>query len=249
MKLNKDEEDFLFHQKNQGDTQENLINYYRKERKKGIPHQYIVGKVVFHDLCLKVNSNCLIPRLESELLVEKALERFPLEGKVLDLCTGSGALGLAIKKLRPKLDVTLVDISEEAIALAKENAKTNKLDVEIIRSDFLYGLGNRKFDAIICNPPYISQQEYDHLELSVKHYEPKIALLGGEDGLKFYKLLAKQAHNFLLRQSVMCLEIGKDQANAVSSLFSEKIWSKKEVEKDYSSHDRFFFLEKRNQEL
>ncbi len=209
------------------------------------PRAYIDGEVEFYDLNLKVSQACLIPRLESELLVERALKRFPQEGIILDLCTGSGALGLAIKRQRPSLKVVLADISKEAISLALENAKSNALIVEIFCGDFFDAVSGMKFDGIICNPPYITKDEYQLLQKSVKDYEPKIALTDDADGLTFYRRLAVEAPSFLREGAYLCVEIGKDQAEAVLALFSEEIWVNKKVEKDYSSHDRFFFLEKR----
>jgi release factor glutamine methyltransferase len=216
-----------------------------KDPKMNMPRAYVEGSVFFFDLKLKVSPVCLIPRQESELLVERALQRFPLQGNILDLCSGSGALGLAIKKLRPSLDVTLADISKEAILLSKENARENGLEVEFIQGDFLEPLKGRVFDGIICNPPYVTEDEYKYLDPSVKDFEPKLALVGGEDGLKFYKKLAKEVFFHLKIGGFLCLEIGKDQGKSVEELFSDSDFKGKKVEKDYSSHDRFFFLEKR----
>ncbi len=213
--------------------------------KKGdIPRAYQDGWVEFFDLRIKVSQDCLIPRLESELLVERALERFPKQGKILDLCTGSGALGLALKSERKALKVTLSDISKKALAIARENASMNQLDVEIVEGDFLTPFIGEKFDGIICNPPYITEEEYKHLDPSVKDFEPKLALTGGEDGLFFYKKLSQSVDAILNPSGILCLEIGKDQGKSVPLLFDATIWVKKVVEKDYSGHDRFFFLEK-----
>jgi release factor glutamine methyltransferase len=208
-----------------------------------MPRAYVEGSVLFHDLNIKVSKDCLIPRMETEILVERALKRLPLSGDVLDLCTGSGAIGLSIKKLRPGLKVTLADISTKALLLAKQNAIENAIDVEIVEGDFLEPFKGRLFDAIICNPPYVSQSEYNDLDPLVKNFEPHLALVGGKDGLKFYKKLAKEALSVLKDGGVLCLEIGKDQANDLLDIFSDKDWKNIIVEKDYSSHDRFFFLE------
>lgn len=208
------------------------------------PRAYIDGEVEFYDLHLKVSNACLIPRLESELLVERALKRFPDKGIILDLCTGSGALGLAIKKQRPSLQVVLADVSQEALSLAFENAKINSLLVTIYCGDFFEAVSGMKFDGIICNPPYVTLDEYECLQKSVKHYEPKIALTDGADGLTFYKRLAQEASSFLCKGGYLCLEIGKDQGAEVFALFSDEIWVDKKIEKDYSSHDRFFFLKR-----
>jgi len=202
------------------------------------PLAYVEGQIEFFDLTLKVDERCLIPRLETELLVERVLKRLPKAGRVLDLCCGSGAIGLAIKSQRPEVEVVLVDISEDALVLAKENAKSNNLNVEFVLSDFLEKVDG-KFDGIICNPPYVTEKEYEDLEESVKGYEPKLALVGGEDGLVFYRKLSEGYKTFLKDEGWIALEIGKDQGRAVKKLFNGG-----SVEKDYSSHDRFFFLQK-----
>ncbi len=209
-----------------------------------MPKAYQDGSVEFFDLKIKVTSDCLIPRLESELLVERALQRFPKQGRILDLCTGSGALGLAIKNARGNLQVTLSDMSEKALLIAKENASINCLEVEFVHGDFLTPFTGRTFDGIICNPPYVTIEEYKHLDRSVKDFEPKIALVGGKDGLKFYREFAKNGHFILNPSAVVCFEIGKDQGESIPLLFSSSVWVNKSVEKDYAGHDRFFFLEK-----
>ena len=245
MKLSRDEQHFLKLSEKKAASREAKLEYYRSEREKGRPHAYITGEVEFFDLRLKVNESCLIPRLESELLVEKVLERLPESGRVLDLCCGSGALGLSIKSKRPDLEVILSDKSGAALDIAKENAQMNGLDVELVLGDFLEPFEGQLFDVIVCNPPYITEDEYSLLEKSVKGFEPKMALVGGDDGLKFYKLLAEGALQVLVDDGFLCLEIGKDQGKVLEGLFSDVSWAYKLLEKDYSSHDRFFFLEKR----
>ncbi|MCH9620638.1 MAG: Release factor glutamine methyltransferase [Chlamydiia bacterium] len=202
------------------------------------PKAYIDGSVEFYDLTLKVDERCLIPRLESELLVERVLKRLPKNGKVLDLCCGSGALGLAIKSQRLDLEVVLVDISKGALEVARQNAKNNDLLVEFVLGDFLEAIKGQVFDVIICNPPYVTQVEYEELEDSVKGFEPKLALVGGVDGLCFYKKLSAGLKDCLSENGLVALEIGKDQGEAIKKLFGGGL-----VEKDYSGHDRFFFKE------
>ena len=124
MNLDKDEKDYLYHKKDLPFSKDELLKVYREERNRGCPHHYIVGKICFFDLLLEVNGSCLIPRLETELLVERCLDRIPASGKVLDLCSGSGAIGLAIKKANPNLEVTLLDISNPAMNLAKKKCGT-----------------------------------------------------------------------------------------------------------------------------
>lgn len=239
MSLCKDQKDYLLHK-----GSEEGLSFYNKERERGVPHAYLAGKVVFFDLILEVSGKCLIPRMESEILVERFLKKLPERGRVLDLCTGSGALGLAIKKEKPALDVVLSDVSKEALQVARKNACLNNLDVSFVEGDFLSPFIGERFDAIICNPPYISEEEYLQLEKSVKDYEPKLALVGADNGLHFYKKLAESGLCFLKSSGLLGLEIGKDQGEVVKALFSKKGWMDTIIEKDYSAHDRFCFTQK-----
>ncbi|MCH9617667.1 MAG: Release factor glutamine methyltransferase [Chlamydiia bacterium] len=248
MALSSDEKDFLSFQKNATKSTDKLLAYYRKQKELGVPHVYICGKMLFFDLEIYVTPDCLIPRLETELLVERALQRLPDKGCVLDLCTGSGAIGLAIKSKKPLLDVFLSDISAKALEVAKKNAEENHLDVNFRCGDFLDSFSRGEFDAIICNPPYITDDEFEGLDSLVKDHEPKIALTDGRDGLTFYRKLAQEAFFYLKPSGILCLEIGKDQGKGVVALFSDKLWKDVVVEKDYSGHDRFVFLTKKELE-
>lgn len=241
--LSTDERDFL-ERVNKGGSKEELLTYYHKEREKGFPHVYLTGKVTFHELELFVDSSCLIPRMETELLVERVLLRMNKKGAVLDLCAGSGAIGLSLKKLSPSLSVTLSDVSNGALQICKKNALANLLEVKVVEGDFLEPFKGVKFSTIVCNPPYVSLLEYTSLEKEVKDHEPKIAITDGEDGFSFYKKLSKQAFDILEPFGLLCLEIGKDQGVGIRELFFEEKWEM-EIEKDYSNHDRFVFLKKR----
>ena len=245
MRLSKDEEDFLFHIEGSKESKESLVEHYRKEREKGVPHVYICGKMLFFDLEIYVTPACLIPRLETEILVERSLLKLPAAGKVLDLCCGSGVIGLAIKSKRPLLDIVLSDISGKALEVARKNVLQNNLDVKVVEGDFLTPFPEGEFDGIVCNPPYITKEEYEGLEDSVKEFEPKISLTDNLDGLSFYRRLAKEAFYYLKPSGILCLEIGKDQGKQVRGLFSDDLWEKAQVEKDYSSHDRFVFIKRR----
>ncbi len=209
------------------------------------PQAYIDGEVEFYKCRILLNQNVLIPRQESEILVFYALERLKNSkgGTLLDLCTGSGCLGLAIKKARPDIHVILSDISPLALECAKKNAELNQLDVEILEGDMLEPLGNKVIDYLICNPPYVTEEEYKHLESSVKDFEPKLALVGGVNGLDFYSILSKTVKPHINVGGKIFFEIGKDQGEKVVQLFSDPCWKKKEIVKDWSGHDRFVFLE------
>ena len=138
----------------------------------------------------------LIPRPETEILVEKALKHINKQSRVLDLCTGSGAIAISVNKESGAL-VTAVDISQDAIDLAKENAKLNNAQVDFVLSDMFSGVEGRKFDVIISNPPYIKSQDIVLLQKEVKDFEPNLALDGGGDGYDFYKTIAKNAKTYL----------------------------------------------------
>ena len=206
------------------------------------PRAYVEGEVEFYDCQISVTPDVLIPRQETEILVDLVLKKLG-KGTLLDLCSGSGCIGLSIKKHLPDLDVVLSDISQKAIDLARKNAEKNNLDVSFFVGDLFNSLTEKKFDYLVCNPPYISEEEYIKLEPSVKDYEPKQALVGGDDGLLFYRRLETEMPNFLSGGAKVFFEIGYTQGKALLEIFSNPIWNNQEVLKDWAGHDRFFFLE------
>jgi release factor glutamine methyltransferase len=211
------------------------------------PVEYILSTSSFYGLNVHLSSHVLIPRPETEILVDqvaKLLEQTSVDGKVLlDLCSGSGCIGLSLKKKFPSLSVTLSDISLDALALSKKSAELNELDVSHLQGDLLSPFSLKKADYIVCNPPYISEPEYENLDLSVKGYEPKLALVGGETGLEFYERLASDLPSHLNPGAKVFLEIGMAQGAALNKIFSSPFWVKKELRQDWSGKDRFFFLE------
>ena len=216
-------------------------------RAKGEPLQYIHGEVQFHDCTIRVSPAVLIPRQETEILVNKIYKQLlnlPLENSSLwDVCCGSGCIGIAMKKLLPALKVTLSDVSNEALLIAQENARINNVDVEFLQGDLLTPFQERKTQFLICNPPYIAEREYGNLDREVRNYEPRNALISGETGLEFYERLAKDLPARLLPHGKAWFEVGTGQGPALIKLFNQPPWSKCEIEKDWSGHDRFFFLE------
>lgn len=215
-------------------------------RSKGEPAAYIHGSVEFMSMEFKVTSNVLIPRPETEILVDKivrALKEQDLHEKVLwDICCGSGCIGLSLKKHLPNLNISLSDASEEALNVARENGKA--LDVKYCLGDLLAPFVGQKADYVVCNPPYISQAEYDTLDCEVRDYEPKMALLGGASGLEFYERLAEALPDHLNPGAHVWFEIGYNQGPALLKLFSQSPWKRAFVEQDWAGHDRFFFLER-----
>ncbi|NGX50547.1 MAG: Release factor glutamine methyltransferase [Chlamydiae bacterium] len=172
----------------------------------------------------------------------KSGENYRLEGVQIlwDLCTGSGCLGLSMKKKCPDLEVTLSDLSEQALACAKGNAEANKLDVTLVHGDLLEPFVGKKADLVLCNPPYVTQEEYETLEDEVRLFEPREALVGG---VTIYERLARELPAYLNPGAKVFLEIGATQAGALDEIFDQKCWKQKRCEKDWAGHDRFFFLE------
>jgi release factor glutamine methyltransferase len=201
---------------------------------KGEPLEYILGEVEFSGCRIFVDKRVLIPRPETELLVEKVKKKG--KGGVLwDICTGSGCLGIALKKQFDQ--VVISDISEEALAVAKKNVEENGVEIEILQGDLLTPFAGRKADMVVCNPPYISESQYEALDPSVRDFEPRGALVGGTS---FYERLSRELPSYLQPGAQVFLEIGYDQGEAVKKIFD---WGLCEVEKDWAGHDRFFFLE------
>lgn len=211
------------------------INQIVNKRITGRPLWYCIGDTDFYGYKIKTDERALIPRPETELLVEQALKYCNKNTKVLDLCTGSGAIAIAIKKQSGAI-VTATDIDENALSLARENANINQAEINFLQGDMLSAVGQEKFDLIISNPPYIKSEDIKSLQKEIKEFEPMRALDGGQDGLDFYREIAKNVKNHLNENSVLLLEIGYNQANEVVNLLSG--FSQVNVIKDYDNNDR-----------
>ncbi len=191
------------------------------ERIQGRPLQYVLGNTCFMGLDFKCDERALIPRQDTETLVEIALEKmqsrkFP---RVLDLCCGTGAIGLSVKHFRPDSDVTLTDISDEALSLTQENAKRLSLAVNVRQGDLFEAVRGEKYDFVLSNPPYLTKRDMDELMREVR-YEPQLALRGGEDGLNFYRRIAEEMDEMLNESGEALLEIGIGQHTDVIALLS-----------------------------
>lgn len=218
-----------------------------------IPIQYITKKQEFMGLDFIVNENVLIPRPDTEILVEEVIKLVKQSSnpKILDLCTGSGAIGISIAKYIDDCKVILSDISNEALKIATQNCisilgkdKNNK--IQILQSDLFKNIREKKFDIIVSNPPYIKTAVIKTLEKQVQN-EPIIALDGGKDGLDIYKKIINQAYKFLKKEGYLCLEIGYDQKDEVIELIKktnkyQDIYSKK----DLGDNDRIVICKKEN---
>lgn len=231
-------------------------NQYRKyqesirRRANGEPYAYIIGNKEFMKLKFKVDASTLIPRDDTEILVQKAIEEIESLNeikksilvakkekiRVLDMCTGSGCIAIALAKYVSNCEVDGVDISQDALKIAIENASSNNVKVNFIKSNLFEKINNH-YDMIVSNPPYIVSSVIENLQREVQK-EPHIALDGGEDGLYFYRKIAKEATNFLKNSGMLLFEIGFDQGKKVSEILLNEGYKNIEVIKDLSGNDR-----------
>lgn len=222
-------------------TAEREDAYRRLEARE--PLAYILGEWYFYGEIYRVTPDVLIPRPDTEILVEAAIRRIPHGGVFADLCTGSGCVAISVLCHRPDLCAIAVDISDAALAVARENAVLNGVDrrVSFIRGDiasdsFTEYLTAFVFDALVSNPPYIAAEVIGTLGREVLA-EPRIALDGGSDGLRFYRILRRLRQTLLRADGITLLEIGYDQADAVQRLFGDG-----EILRDYGKNDRLFII-------
>ena len=224
-----------------------------EKRCAGIPLQYILGKWEFYGREFYVGEGVLIPRPDTEVLVEKVLEHFRKTGndspEICDLCSGSGCIAITLKKELPKATVHAVELSSEAMPYLVKNIRLNGADVKIIKGDVSDGripenfldpddFGEfRKIDAIVANPPYLTDKEMTELSREVKR-EPEMALRGGEDGLKFYRIISALWKEILAEGGLMAFEIGWEQGEAVKNILEKSGYSDVSVYKDYAGNDR-----------
>ncbi|MGS4870824.1 peptide chain release factor N(5)-glutamine methyltransferase [Streptococcus sp. Z556] len=209
-----------------------------------IPAQYIIGHAEFFGMQLKVDERVLIPRPETEELVELILTENPEKNlKVLDIGTGSGAIALALAKNRPDWSVTAADISQDALDLSLENAKAQNLNLSFIKSDCFSEISS-KYDIIVSNPPYISRADEIEVGLNVLHSEPHLALFADEDGLAIYRRIAEDSKDYLNDGGKIYLEIGYKQGQSVPALFMENLPEKRvRTLKDQFGQDRMVVID------
>ena len=209
-----------------------------KKMRQGVPLEHITHQREFMKLNFFVNENVLIPRQDTEILVEEIMNiaKKTNAKTILDLCTGSGAIAVSLAKYLPNTEITAVDISQEALKVAKKNAISNEVENQItfISSDLFTNLENQKFDIIVSNPPYIKEAVMKELDKEVK-MEPELALNGGKDGLYFYRKIVSNAYQYLKYKGYLCLEIGFDQKIDVIEL----IENEEKFENTYSKKDLY----------
>ena len=212
---------------------------------KGIPLQHITHRQEFMKMDFFVDENVLIPRPDTEILVEEVIKIAQKYNspRILDLCTGSGAIAISLKKFVPNADITAVDISEKALEIAQKNAEKLEAKINFVKSNLFDKLDNKKFDIIVSNPPYIRKDEIKKLSEEVQK-EPKIALDGGEDGLDFDRIIAEQAINYLKTGSFLCFEIGYNQKNDVIKIIEdEQNYKNTYCKKDLYGNDRIIITQ------
>ena len=212
------------------------------------PIRYLIGKTEFYSLEFDVGPDCMIPRPETELLVERAIEflrKRPGRQFVCDLCTGCGCIAVAIAKNFPNAEIIATDICDAALAIAAKNIEKHNLHdrIKLLCGDLfdplIPQLDVAKFDLIVCNPPYVSAAEFESLEPTVKAYGPRIALYAGEDGLDVYRRIIEKIDPFLKPDAALMLEIGYAQGPPVRELLQQsECFSKITIEKDFHNNDR-----------
>ena len=237
--------DFVFAlQQEVTEEEKQFVEEIYKKLAAHIPAQYIIGHAEFFGMQLKVDERVLIPRPETEELVELILTENPEKNlKVLDIGTGSGAIALALAKNRPDWSVTATDISQDALELATENSKRQDLNLSFIKSDCFSEISS-KYDIIVSNPPYISRADEVEVGLNVLHSEPHLALFADEDGLAIYRRIAEDSKDYLNDGGKIYLEIGYKQGQSVPDLFMENLPEKRvRTLKDQFSQDRMVVID------
>ena len=226
-------------------TQSSFIASALRRRMRGEPIQYILGEADFMGLEFKVTPDCLIPRPETEILVEALVQCVDARTRkgtgvitVLDVGTGSGCIAVSLARSRPEALVTATDISARAIEVARKNALRHGVAVSLVEGDLFAGVEGRKFDIIVSNPPYVSSGEIDTLQREIR-YEPRVALDGGADGVSFYRRMIDRAPRYLAGGGAMLMEIGSGQRRAIEALIEQSGTLRiTEIKRDYSGIER-----------
>ncbi|HEY9575401.1 MAG TPA: peptide chain release factor N(5)-glutamine methyltransferase [Lachnospiraceae bacterium] len=219
------------------EEEESSYKAFIVKRQSHIPLQHITHQAFFMGLEFWVDKHVLIPRQDTECLVERVLEVIKEDDKVLDMCTGSGCIALSIKKLAPGVKVTGVDVSKQALLVAEKNSQKLGEKVTWVCSN-LFDQIKDSYDIIVSNPPYIESKVIESLQEEVKEHDPRMALDGGEDGLYFYREIGKKALSYLKERGWLFLEIGYNQKESVSCILEENGFIKIHTYKDLAGFDR-----------
>lgn len=216
-----------------------------RRRMEHVPLQYITGRQEFMGLEFFVNEHVLIPRFDTEVLVLEVEKYLPERRKVLDMCTGSGCIAISLAKRNPQLEVSAVDYSEDALAVAMKNGENLETSIRWHHSDLFECLRQQEtietYDIIVSNPPYIPSAVVDGLDEEVRDHEPRMALDGTEDGLEFYRRITKESVEFLAENGMLFYEIGHDQAEEVSAIMQAEGFKNIQVIKDLAGLDRVVY--------
>ena len=233
---------YLNHQRPLNKAELAVFKKMLMERAGGKPLQYILGYTEFMGLNFKVSPAVLIPRPETEVIIERLLELFKNQKiNVLDICTGSGNIGISLAKLHPHCRATGIDVSQPAIEIAKQNAENNSAKVKFIKLDILKEKpdNSKKYELIVSNPPYVAGKYFEQLPEIVKNFEPHIALNPGADEYIFYKRLAEIAKEYLVKDGFLAVEIGGDyQVETIKGIFSQQSFQDFETVIDYLGNSR-----------
>lgn len=221
-------------------TQYERYQHFLTERAKGIPIAYIIGEREFWSMNLKVNTHTLIPRHETELLVELALAKIPnkTDTQILELGTGSGAIALAIAKERPNWHIVACDVSKEALQIAQENAQHHQIqNISFYHSNWFNNIPKYQYHAIISNPPYIAEHD-PHLQEGDLRFEPQHALVSNQEGLADLHLIIKQGYDYLLPNGLILLEHGWNQKLEIQAILNKLGYKNTQCWRDIEGHDR-----------
>ena len=226
-----------------------IYREYIRRRGKFEPLQYIIGSVEFFGLEFKVNKSVLIPRPETEILVETVISSVPKEElvKILDIGTGSGNIAISLAKSLLNTKITAIDNSPEALGIAKENAKLNSVEerIEFVNESILMdnNYSTKKYDIIVSNPPYVPASEFQNLQPELKVYEPRIALTDENDGFSFFRIISSKSKSILKEKGKLFFEVGKDQFQKVEEILNENNFKNITVKKDYQNIERVIYGE------
>ncbi len=239
----------VYGDKNRSEFEAQVYQMAIDRRAARIPLQHITGEQEFMGLRFRVNEHVLIPRQDTEILVEEAMRCLADGMRILDLCTGSGCILLSLLKYSNECEGIGIDISDKALLTARENASALQLDAVFLEGDLFAPLENyvssktkdRLFDIVVSNPPYIETEEIKVLMPEVREHEPLLALDGGEDGLSFYRKIIQKAPEYMRKGAHLFLEIGCKQGEAVRTLMQEAGFSQIQILKDYAGLDRVVF--------